>query len=215
MTAAKNIECIDLAGRHRLTRADIGAPGLNQQLIGWQTVDVLYSDPPWGDANCRYWTTINRRQTGMEYLPHSYEGLLVHLFRLVNLHVDGHVFIETGPRWAEMLEARAKECLEDVAVVPVEYRAGAKMLPSVVVYGRTERARPRPGLPEVLRGLSGYELVHRAVGETAIPEGVVLDPCCGKGYTARAAIAHGMRFFGNDFNAKRLAETARVLVESL
>lgn len=37
--------------------------------------------------------------------------------------------------------------------------------------------------------------------------GAVFDPCCGKGYTARAAVAAGMKFRGIELNPKRAAVT--------
>jgi predicted methyltransferase len=41
--------------------------------------------------------------------------------------------------------------------------------------------------------------------------GAVFDPCCGKGYTARAAVASGMMFRGIELNPKRAAVTVEWL----
>lgn len=49
---------------------------------------------------------------------------------------------------------------------------------------------------------------RRAAKEAlGITSGIVLDPCCGKGYTARAAVAHGLTFRGNELNPERAAVT--------
>jgi hypothetical protein len=42
----------------------------------------------------------------------------------------------------------------------------------------------------------------------------ITDPCCGLGYTARYAVEHGMAFYGNELNAKRLEKTIEKLRKS-
>jgi predicted methyltransferase len=37
--------------------------------------------------------------------------------------------------------------------------------------------------------------------------GIVLDPMCGMGYTAQAAIKYGLAFRGNELNSVRLQKT--------
>ena len=57
--------------------------------------------------------------------------------------------------------------------------------------------------------------VVRAVRVVLVPGGVVLDPCCGKGFTARAAVAAGMRFRGVELNPARAEVTVAWLSKNL
>lgn len=56
-------------------------------------------------------------------------------------------------------------------------------------------------------GSIGYETVIKTMKKFQKAGGIVLDPCCGKGYSAKAALELGMKFRGNELNSKRLAET--------
>jgi len=52
------------------------------------------------------------------------------------------------------------------------------------------------------------ELVKYIFNYLEVPQGgICLDPMCGMGFTAQAAVNRGMRFFGNELNLKRLEKT--------
>ena len=198
-------------GRHRITNASIEHPILDQMLSG-VTVGALYSDPPWGDGNMKYWVTMNKKMTGAEYAPISYHQLLERIFELAARYVDGFVCIETGMRWGDQIARMMPEHgLHHVRKFRLQYRAGGKMLDNLLLIGGTARNHefPLSGYDDLYE-CYGAELVERVLGMIK-PKTAVLDPCCGMGYTARAAVKHGLAFYGNEFNAKRLAKTTAFL----
>lgn len=165
----------------------------------------MYSDPPWGDGNLRYWATMNRKMTGKEFAPLTYKVLIDRIIDLIRKYVDGHVFIETGLRWEQETIAAIQGLVTGIRTYRLQYRSGSKMLQNVMIYGVTDtRHAPMTFDPT---GMTGHEVSRRCIESVAIPDGIVLDPCCGMGYSARAAVQAGMRFRGNEFNAKRLQKT--------
>jgi len=199
-------------GRHAVTNQSIEhaeVDDLLASLMG-RKVSVLYSDPPWGDGNMKYWVTMNKKMTGRDCKPLTYEQLLSRIFGFIHWHVDGHVFIETGVRWGDMLARRfVNEGLFGVSVFNLRYASGSTLLQNSLVFGGTAQRHKFEGLDPC--PYRGADLVRRVVGHVKNPGGIVFDPCCGMGYTARAAIASGMDFIGNEFNAARLAKTVAIL----
>ncbi len=195
-------------GPHRVAQACITTPMLESMLSG-RTVDVLYCDPPWGDAAAGYFRTLNRKMTGADSAPVPAGVILDRIFELINRFVKGHVFIEYGRRWRSAMEARFSS-LHNAQVFESFYRAGNKILPCLTFYGCT---LPTGNFhPEVREDLIGYGQVCRAVESVAVPGGLLLDPCCGMGFSARAAIDNGMVFYGSELNAKRLDKTIALLM---
>src|SRR5690348_15319918 len=87
-------------GPHKVTNVSIERLEVNSMLSG-ETVDILYSDPPWGDGNLKYWAAMNKKMSGREFTPISYEALIERFRELIECYVDGHVLIETGLRWQQ------------------------------------------------------------------------------------------------------------------
>lgn len=200
-------------GGHRLLNASIDSPALDDLLQG-ETVRVLYSDPPWGPGNMKYWSTISRKMTGVESPNISFGQLLDRLEHLVARYVDGHVFIEMGERWVDDLLKVMSRTLRNVEVVPTTYRGGKDLYPAALVHGQTAGSTTSVRA-KALSGLRDGALSIAAVREVAIKDAIVLDPCCGMGYSARAAIANQMRFVGCELNAARLAKTAHFLTSAI
>lgn len=194
-------------GLHRLTNESIEHPAVDAMLAG-ETVQVLYTDPPWGDGTMKYWATLNRKATGRECAPLTYAQLVARIRDLIVKYVRGHVFIETGARWEAETVAAVAAVLGPISVFRLSYRSGSKLLEYVLLYAPTPGVEPVAVRPE---GLRGGALVKECVRAAAVPCGIALDPCCGMGYSARAAVAAGMRFRGNEFNAKRLQQTVDFL----
>lgn len=189
---------------HKVTCASIEDPVVDLALAG-ETVDVLYSDPPWGDGNLKYWATMNRKMTGTDNAPLDYASLLGRIRELAERYVRGWVFIETGPRWVTEVVDWMSEFTQLVGVQNTTYQAGSKLLPCSLVSGTT--TPDAPPFTANVEGLRGAAFATAVVADVGRPGGVVFDPCCGMGYTAAAALAADMRFIGNEVNAKRLAKT--------
>jgi hypothetical protein len=186
----------------------IESPALDQMLAG-ERVSVLYSDPPWGDGNLAYWATMNKKMTGEVVKPIRYSTLMERIRGLIARYVSGHVFIETGVRWEQETIDALAGAVYNVRSYRTVYKSGSNMLPNVILVGTTSPSIPRSPIDP--SGMSGVALPTACVRSVAVPGGILLDPCCGMGYSARAAVAAGMVFRGNELNAKRLAKTVRFL----
>lgn len=190
-------------GPHAVTLGSLTGPQLDALVD--RPVDILYSDPPWGDQYLRMFATHTQKATGTRPEQPSYQALCDRYAELVERHVTEWVFIEDGIRaYKPMLEAVSPH-LATVEVLPMTY---GDDLSAVLIVGRRT---PGP-LPELsLAGLKGLPFVKHVLRAVARPGAVVLDPCCGAGYTAKAAVFHGMTFLGNELNPARLRKTTDYL----
>ena len=46
-------------GKHTVSNEDVQNVDFNKLLNG-EKAHILYTDPPWGDGNMKYWCTLNR-----------------------------------------------------------------------------------------------------------------------------------------------------------
>ena len=200
-------------GPHRITCASVESPLVDEMLRGKKAA-VLYSDPPWGDGNAKFWATINKKMTGKVFAPLTYEQLLNRIDQLVEKHVHGRVFIETGPRSVDQLAARFAGKYHNVGKTALSYKGGGEIYPCWLVSATTTPSLP-PFHVEQLLGVGGTgakTVLEWIVAHDHLSGGsIVLDPFCGMGYTARAAVHVGMTFYGNEFNEKRLGKTLEFL----
>lgn len=166
------------------------------ELLAGEKADIVYSDPPWGQGNVTYWRTQNGERQTTDWAP-----FLKRFCALASAHLkpDGHLFVEMGLRWVDDLAAT-------MALLGRAERArwrcvyGSPKLPNALWYSG-------PGEPVDVSGMGGFAMTKKALAAVAFPNALVLDPCCGKGMTARAALRLGMRFYGNELNPARLAVT--------
>jgi hypothetical protein len=164
-------------------------------------VDCVYSDPPWGQANLKYWRTKN----GEPQAKVDWGAFLDRFFVLLSRHCpSGPWWVETGVRFVDDVIGASPRMCE--TVVECRYRAGSKWLPNrLLLFGGNCSLRY---LSKDLR--HGLGLVKWAL--SVLPPGAsVLDPCCGCGMTARACVDLGLHFYGNELNRKRLDRTADIL----
>ena len=194
-------------GRHRITNRSIEHRDLDTMLDG-ETLDVIYTDPPWGDSNMKYWVTLNKKMTGNEFTPLSYATLIDRIFELSNNHLKGYLFIETGLKWLEQVKASLMaNGYHNVGHQLMTYSSGD----CVLLYGSTIPCEPFTLDVTKMRGAT----LPREVLLHLNKKGIVLDPCCGMGYTAKAAVNCGMTFRGNEFNSARLQKTIDFLNSSI
>ncbi len=168
--------------------------------LPFPVVDAVYSDPPWGAGNLKYWRTIN----GQTDHAVDWSGFLRAFFGHCERHCpNGPWFIETGVRFVDDVLACCNRT--DASVLNCRYRGGSKWYPNrLILFGGKF---PSLGIPEDDR--YGLNLVRWALGD--LPSGAsVMDPCCGLGTTAKACRVLGLQFFGNELNEKRLAKTRAI-----
>ena len=197
---------IQTIGLHKITNASIEDSIVDQMLVG-EKVRILYSDPPWGTGNLKYWATINKKMTGKEFSPLTYDKLLDRIKDLSIKYVDGHVFIEVGVKWEDEVTQHMASYLTNIQSFVTLYRSGSKILPCILMYGSTNQKYKFDTQIYNPTNQTGQEVAKNCIKAVAEEGAIVLDPCCGMGYTARAAIASKMRFRGNEFNSTRLQKT--------
>ena len=181
-------------------------------LSGREKARVLYADAPWGDGNMKYWATLNRKATGLSYPVIPYQKLLDTIMKLTKDHVDGHLLLTVGRKWLKQVTTTVEDAgMRNIRVFDCLYRSGSKDMPMLIVYGATsskymfDRSKFYPS------NECGADLHRGMVSAVAERGKVLIDPCCGVGNIARAALSNGMKFKGNDFNSARLKKTIEFL----
>lgn len=189
-------------GPHRLLHGDITA-GAASHLMRGELADVIYSDPPWGPGNQKFWHTKNV----MGSAPRTtWDDFLRTFCRICATHrkPDAPVFVEMGLRWVDQLiHEMASVGLPEQGRWSILYGSRKAPLPNVLcLFG----SRPvNVAMPDPPYG----EPITRAALEAVVRTGmVVLDPCTGLGMTARITSSLGGVFRGTELNAARLARTA-------
>lgn len=193
-----------IIGNHKLLRGDL-TEGAVTELMGDELADVIYSDPPWGPGNLKYWHTA----CGTTPLT-DWPGFLRCFCEAIARHRmgDAPVFVEMGVRWVNDLD----QAMKAVGLLPernprrwnITY--GAERRPNVLsLYGPVDHDID---LSENGHGPAVTSVVLRAVVK---PGMLVLDPCTGKGMTARNTHKLQGHFRGVEMNEARLGETAEWL----
>lgn len=188
-------------GPHLTAQGSVMGPQVEELL----PVEVLYSDPPWGDGMLKRFASTVEKATGMRPAQPSFEQVCERFGQLTE-SVSGHVFLEVGQKSHGLLLEAVRPHLSDVSVTPFYYGSNIQ---AVLIYGN-RGGGAAPDLSD-LGKLKGLPFVKHILGKVAVPGARVLDPCCGAGYTARAAVHHGMLFRGNELNPARLEKTESFL----
>lgn len=208
---------VESYGIHRVQCGDIRA-GVTE-LMGADKASIMYSDPPWGGGNIKFWATKLKKDTGQEIIPATFAELLGTFFGIARDYCDGFLLVEYGKRWSADLQNYAtSHGFTPRGIFTETYSGGVLDMHLFLAPAAVAQGLDYPdGLPAQLEGLSGYTAVISAVRPLAeivrahgLPQ-VILDPCCGMGFTAQAAVDTGFAFRGNELNPVRLAKTIRRL----
>lgn len=191
-------------GDHRVETKSIHKADFNRLLKG-QQADVLWTDPPWSDRMMSYFGTLKEKQTNREGTNINYEKMLRTLATVVRDHVDG-VAIIAAAMDDDTTETIVGEELYNLQTQIAEYRGSEEMRKYKWLLGGTE---PHYSFDGNISMMSSQPLADKSVEIAQQREGgILLDPMCGQGTAAVAALRNGMTFVGNEFNAKRANETA-------
>lgn len=177
-------------------------------------VDVVYSDPPWG--NLKFWHTLNHKDTGAAPVIPGYDvtTFLDTFFAFCHAAASPScvMYIEYGQAWRASVMACAERIgLSLCKLYHPTYASGGQMLPlDLFVFSYTPLSFALPS-DETVNGTRGYKTLQAVTEGAPMAGRVLLDPCCGMGYSARLAREKGLIFYGNELNAKRLAKTIAVL----
>jgi hypothetical protein len=199
---------ISQLGPHRVRHGDLMDPGGVEDLMGADRASLFYSDPPWGQGNLTYWQTMNTKMNGVDPKSIDYGDFLDRVLTLAKTFCDGYVVIEYGIRWRDdLMERAARAGLSHCGVVQAQYKSGSKLLPLDIHLLSVHAAVAPAGYFDGVRDTYGKDCVQRALLPLAVPGGIIMDPACGLGYTAKVGIEAGMTFRGNEINETRLAKT--------
>lgn len=195
-------------GPHRVNCGDILDPGTMVRLMGQEKADLIYSDPPWGEGNVRFWRTFNGQKD--ESRSFTWADFIKAFVETVVTYAGGPVFLEMGNKWADEVSAMfAAQGFTEIQRWGITY--GPQKWPSTLLLYAPPGVRvptvPGPGPT----GMNGTKRSRVALEPFAAPGLTIFDPCCGMGDTARVAVKTGMHFRGNELNHFRLAETVKVL----
>jgi len=178
---------------HRLMHADI-TTGAVAELMGSERADVIYSNPPSDEKHHKYWYSINgsaRRTSWAEFLNAFCD--VCASFRTP----DAPVFVEMGVQGLRDLDL----AMQKVGLVRQriwENLKGSPMRPyTLTLYGSRDISI---NLPDK----HGPALTKAVLSAVVLPGMIVLDPCTGKGVTARHTHRLGGRFRGCELNQNRL-----------
>ena len=202
-------------GPHKVRHGNI-MDGLDE-LMGNETADFVYSDPPWGQGNLKYWQTMNQKMTGTEPVEISFEEFLPFFFSQLRKYAKDTVLIEYGVRWREKIFDVAAQCdFVSGGVARSFYGSKKQSYPlDIHILSKSGKAVLTDEFAAQAEALNKQRLVHAAFDAYAPEAGLVLDPMCGMGFTAQSAIDRGMTFRGNEVNQARLDKTIARLEKSL
>lgn len=178
-------------------------------IMGSDKADIFYSDPPWGAGNLKYWQTMNYKMNAVERKDIDLEKFLQKIFHIAKNYSKGIIFIEYGIGWREkVIDYGNKFGLYHKAIIPLKYKSGNKFLPlDLHIFSHTEELIISKEYIESVSYSHGLDTLRRAVTPFAKSGNMILDPCCGMGYTCQIALDLDMIFRGNELNKKRLDRT--------
>ena len=198
---------------HRVRNGNVLDDGAIEAVIQNEKADIMYSDPPWGQGNLNYWQTMNLKMNpdlDVQRKEVPYDDFLNKIFDISARYSNGVVFIEYGVQWEQdILDKAQKYGLKHNATIVTQYLSGSKKLP-LHLHIFNSPIELQPEYLESVKGTHGYATLQAAIKPFVKKGGIVLDPCCGMGYSAQIAIDNGMKFRGNELNWKRLSNVNNI-----
>jgi hypothetical protein len=194
---------------HRLTVGSITDEPIKLMLKG-RSADVLYCDPPWDDGHMKSFARVASRARTVPVIPIPWTTFMHGLVDIIRDHVRGWVFVEMGNLHVEQTRGYLLDVLDEVHRHEIFY--GSPRRPAALLVAHTEDPTlPRRWRMSEAASNGGLRQVKSIVASVGRPGQVLLDPCCGLGLSAKAAIASGMAFYGNELDPSRARVTRELL----
>ena len=197
---------------HKLLCGDI-TKGAVDIVMENEKANIIYSDPPWGMSNLKFWDTINVKMNNQNKRETNWDLFMKNFCNIINKYSNDNtpVFIEMGIKFYEefllIIEKNTNYKLKQL--FKTQYRGSGKLLPMIVMY---------------LTNSFDYIFDETKINEThsdqtviniltpiAQKDFIVLDPCTGFGRTMRISDSLNMRFRGTELNQKRLDKAIKYL----
>ena len=191
--------------QHKLLCGDITKGSINK-LMGTENFDILYSDPPWGAGNLKFWNTMNSKMNNIDKFEVNWEEFISSFCYIINTHSKENsvVIIEMGLRFYDhfsaMIESNTKFKIKQL--FKTRYKGGGKFLPNHIMYFSNEN--PLSFNEDIITDTYGEDCTNKIIQQCAYKDAVILDPCCGMGSTLKMAHKYDMKFRGNEINQARL-----------
>jgi hypothetical protein len=154
---------------------------------------LLYSDPPWFASQARYYRTLSERE--QEARAVNWAALLQRVLRPAQTR-GLLAYIEMSTRTRE----RARQIARDMGAATEHWWPVQWSTYSATLF--TADFRPGGGEVSALVNPRAKDAPVEAL--SGHPQGVVLDPCTGQGWTTRAAVKLGWTFVGHELTPRRL-----------
>lgn len=177
-----------------LDHEDGGMDALRARLPS--SVEMVYSDPPWGQANARYWRTYARKHA-VPWREPDWNSLIARLIRLVGEIGPSVVAIEMGTRWSAAL---ARALPQPTSIHEGMYGKPLRVNHLVVAAAADHPLHAIQPIP-----LRGEALTAHVFARAGRVDGIVVDPFVGRGMTARFAHRSGMICYGAELCPHRLS----------
>lgn len=197
------------AGANRLACYDALSFGVYQDMgLGNGFVDMVYTDPPWNKGNINAFRT----KAEMSHWTQSFEKWLDSLLGVIYHYAQGPVYVEMGKDTIELLSRlAAKHHIREIEVIPITYY---HRHPAWLFYGSAYHDYPARLDHGSLNGLDDEDTPREAIKQE-YPK-TILDPCIGRGGTARAAWQvqkEKIQVYGVELNKRRLANVLAFYAE--
>ncbi len=202
-------------GKHRVRHGNV-MESLDE-LMGNVKADIIYTDPPWGKGNLAYWQTMNTKMNGVEKIDIDYDDFLNRIFDVAAkyLNDDGILFVEYGQRWKDLVVEKAENVgFTCQLVIEMLYGNSPPRPLDLIIFSRKSLSISDE-YQDAVYHTTGYKSLQAAITPFIDNQSVILDPCCGMGYTAQFAIDNGLTFYGNEINKKRLDKTINRLKKAV
>lgn len=197
-------------GAHRVKHGDL-MDGISDLMAG-DVADFVYTDPPWGPAHLKFFQNKNTKDTGAPPKEIDYGEFLETLFSTISKHSKKIAAVEYGQRWREeVISAAGRHGLTHRGTALSHYGSPSRPLDIHLFAPEETGLSVTPGFQTDLEGKKGFATVDVCFEHFAPSSGIVLDPCCGTGFTAKAAVKYGLGFRGLEINSLRLFKTIGIL----
>ncbi len=182
------------------------------ELLRRGTADMIWADPPWGQGLLRYFYTLNKNRVARIDWD---EFLTLFCGACLQMCPEGPIYVAMGNKWTEGLAKRMSEFgVREIDREIVYYPTGAGPRPCTLWLGATVDQPPLNVPAEVVGSSTKARSLLRVVVwclQRHPKANIVLDLCCGKGQTARAAIRENRTFWGLELNPDRAEVTRKIL----
>ena len=204
-------------GIHKVQHANI-MDGI-ENLMGNDLADFIYSDPPWGQGNLRYWQTMNKKMTGAEKIDIDYRNFLTRYFEIIQKYAKDRIILEYGCKWRnDIIEFAQSFEFFYHGTRTCFYQSGKRHLPCDLHFLSKSGDVNKNEIPsdEDIKDLRDLNLIQM-LWEMYAPQDckIVLDPMCGMGFSAEMSLRWGAAFRGNELNSARLEKTIKRLSKNL